>query len=176
MKAKKDIIRTERSADGLTKISHNVEYLAKQLLSRHDFVEIDLLKNWKNIIGEDLAAYTLPERIDFPKDKKNDGTLVLNVSSGAFALEISHKSPIIIEKINTYFGYGAVSRLKIVQNAEIFTASQGTNIADIQKKKLVSPEQQNYIDDVGCGIENEELKAQLQSLAFFVSEKQKKEN
>ena len=42
------------------------------------------------------------------------GTLHVRVGSGALALELQHLEPVVIERINTYFGYRAVERLKLV--------------------------------------------------------------
>lgn len=41
-------------------------------------------------------------------------TLVLRVEP-AFGLEIQHLAPQLIERVNVYFGYGAVGKLRIVQ-------------------------------------------------------------
>ena len=107
---------------------------------------------------------------------RTDGTLILKVATGALALELSHKEPIIIEKINTYFGYGAVSRIKIMQtDSNLFTSHQ-INIADIEKKKLVTEQEENYIKTIGENVENETLKAKLQSLARSICLANKKEN
>jgi hypothetical protein len=35
--------------------------------------------------------------------------------SGSLAIELQHLEPVIIDRINGYFGYGAVKRLKILQ-------------------------------------------------------------
>ena len=177
MKPKKDIICHEHSAAGLTRLSSNIEQMAKKLLGVHGLTEIDLLKNWESVVGEDFARHSLPERIDFKKDMRNDGTLILKVSSGALALEISHKAPVIIEKINTYFGYCAISHIKIIQTDVCLSCIQDdANIADIEKKKLVSQEQENYIKTIGEGVKSENLKTRLQSLARSICLSQKKED
>ena len=176
MKTTKNIINKEHSAQGLQSLSVNIESLTKKLLGQAGFAQIEIVKNWHNIVGEDLAQNSLPERIDFKKGERSSGTLVLSVSSGAFALEISHISPIIIEKINTYFGYRAVQKIHIIQKSDSVYGEKKSNIADIEKKKLVSIEEQNYIDSVGEGIEDEALKSRLRSLALSILCAQKKEN
>jgi len=172
----KSIIKKEHSAQGLQLLSSNIESLTKKLLGQAGFVQLELIKNWPDIVGENLAQNSLPERIDYKKGERAAGTLVLSVSSGAFALEISHISPIIIEKINAYFGYFAVQKIHIIQKNNIVHAEKKSNIADIEKKKLVTQEQQNYIDSVGEGINDEALKSKLRSLALSILCAQKKEN
>ena len=176
MKTKKDIISHEHTSAGLTRLSSNIEQMAKKLLGEHGFSEVDLLKNWASVVGEDFAAYCIPERIDFKKGMRTDGTLILKVATGALALELSHKEPIIIEKINTYFGYGAVSRIKIMQTDSNLFTPHNINIADIEKKKLVTEQEENYIKTIGENVENETLKAKLQSLARSICLANKNEN
>ena len=136
---------------------------------------IDLFQNWQNIVGEDLAPHSLPERIDPKKNDEGIATLVICVSSGAFALEFQHKSQIIIEKINTFFGYKAIDKLKIVQNTALGD-NQNINIADIEKKKLVTKDEQNYINSITKEIEDETLKQKLQSLLQTAFSAHKQEN
>ena len=176
MKKSQNIIKKEHSAQGLQSLSSNIESLTKKLLGQVGFAQIELIKNWHNIVGEDLAQNSLPERIEYKKGERAAGTLVLSVSSGAFALEISHISPIIIEKINTYFGYLAVQKIRIIQKSDIIHGEKNSNIADIKKKKLVSIDEQNYIDSISEGIEDEALKSKLRSLALSVLCAQKEEN
>lgn len=175
MKNKTDILSKEHTLSDLTPFSSSLDGFAKKLLGKQGFVLIDLLKSWKNIAGEELALESLPERIDFKKDRQDGGTLVVSTTSGAYALELQHKSQIIIEKINTYFGYKAIDKLKIVQNTQI-EQSQNINIADIEKKKLVTKDEQNYINDITKDIEDETLKQKLQSLLQTAFSAQKQEN
>lgn len=176
MTNKKNIISKQHTALGLTSLSSNIEDIAKKLLGQNGFVEISLLKDWHSIVGENLAQNSLPERIEYKKGERSNGTLVLSVTAGAFALEISHLTPIIIKKINTYFGYAAVQNIKIIQKNDFSFSDQASNIADIEKKKLVSIDEQNYIEAISQGIEDDELKSRLQSLAFSILCAQKKEN
>ena len=173
MRSKKNVISKEHTSSGLTALSSNIEDITKKLLGQSGFVEISLLKNWDSIVGQDLAQNSFPERIDYKKGERGCGTLILNVSSGAFALEVSHLSPMIIKKINTYFGYLAVQNIKIIQKDDFILHPKEANIADIKKKKLVTQEEQNYIESIGEGIEDEVLKSRLQSLALSILYNQK---
>lgn len=176
MKKEKDIINHEHTSQGLTSFSEQSQNLIKNLLGKKGLVYIDILKNWSQIVGEDLASHSLPERIDFQKDARTGGTLHLIVSAGAFALEAAHKTPLIIEKINTYFGYNAVDHIKITQSGLTELKNDNINIADIDKKKLVSEDEQNYIDSIVEKIADEDLKQKLRSLAQTIIVSQKKEN
>jgi len=164
MKLKKDIINHERSSQGLKLFSEQTQNLLQDLIGKKGVTSLTILKNWNQIVGEELSAQTLPERIDFKKDLHTNGTLFIIVSSGAYALEIQHKSPLIIEKINTYFGYQAVEHIKIIQNAQFFENKQNINVADIKKKKLVTKMEKTYIDSIIEQIADEKLKEKISSL------------
>ena len=51
----------------------------------------------------------------FPAGSRTQGTLHLRVASGAFALQLQHLEPLVIERINGHFGYAAVARLALAQ-------------------------------------------------------------
>ena len=105
-----------RSSGEFQSLAKSILPLARNVLGKKGFVETDILTNWNAIIGEELAAYTFPQKIDFKRGEKTGGTLHLAVPSGAFALEVQHREKFILQKINTYFGYNAVSNLRIAQN------------------------------------------------------------
>ena len=133
-------------------------------IGKQGLIEMKILTAWGSIVGDDLAAYSIPEKISFSKDKRDNGTLHLLVASGAYALHIGHKTSIILEKINTFFGYNAVSQIKISQNEAPFTHHEETIFEDKNDKKLVSEQEQNYIIEVTKDIKNPELKKHLQNL------------
>ena len=172
----KDIINHNKKANCLTPLSQSVGDVATKLLGKHGFIEVDILQHWTTIVGDELGQYCIPQKIDFPKDKREEGTLHLLVFSGAFALEIAHKRPIILEKINTYFGYKAVSRIKIIQSENLPIQNKTTKSADIDKKMLVSEDEQTYIDTITSCVQHQELKEHLAELAKHILAAQKKEN
>jgi hypothetical protein len=47
--------------------------------------------------------------------QKQGGTLVIRAAPGR-ALELQHEVPHLLDRINRYFGYGAVTAIKVVQS------------------------------------------------------------
>jgi len=84
-------------------------------LGKRGFAAAALVSQWPTIAGPALAAATLPLRVVFPRGERNRGTLHLKVASGAMALQIQHLGPLIIERVNTHFGYAAVAQLAFTQ-------------------------------------------------------------
>jgi hypothetical protein len=95
--------------------------LTKQVFARYGFAYGDVLSRWSAIVGDELGRISVPERIRWPRPtgpagdgRKSGGTLMLRVAEGR-ALEFQHLGPRVIERINSHYGYEAVSALKIVQ-------------------------------------------------------------
>src|SRR5688572_10382347 len=74
------------------------------------FVQGSVVSRWKEIVGERYAKVSLPESIRFPAGKKAGGTLTLLVE-GAHAPLVQHLGPMIIERVNRFFGYSAIARV-----------------------------------------------------------------
>lgn len=167
-KKKEIIINKEHTLEDLTSVSKTIMPLAKQLLGAKGMLEMEILSNWTAIVGKELAQYSLPQKISFRKDERSNGTLELLVLSGAFAMEIQHRESQILNKINTYFGYDAVAKLKIIQNScpenFLFTKKPIDNV----KKNLVSPEEHNYITEIIKDVDNNELRRHLEILGEAV--------
>lgn len=71
------------------------------------------MTEWQEIVGTALAGGSAPEKLSPGRDGKG-GTLDIRVDS-ALALELQHLQPQIIERVNAYFGYGAVERIRLRQ-------------------------------------------------------------
>ena len=65
---------------------------------------------WPAIVGETIAARSWPERL------QPDGTLRVCVA-GPVAVELQHLEPQILERVATYYGYRAVTRIAYVNRA-----------------------------------------------------------
>ncbi|HEV2099738.1 MAG TPA: DciA family protein [Stellaceae bacterium] len=79
---------------------------------------VRLKTNWLAIVGAEWAALTWPAAFF------RDGSLKLRVAPAA-ALELQHRAPLIIERINVFLGRPAVTRLVLVQDPLPFSARPG---------------------------------------------------
>ena len=96
-------------------LTREVQKLAKPLLGQHGFAHVELIAHWSDIMGNELALGVKPIRLTFPAKDRLHGTLHVRTAGGAFALLLEHQKERIIDRVNTYFGYNAVSNLKIEQ-------------------------------------------------------------
>lgn len=77
---------------------------------RFGFVQHSVVSRWPEIVGERYAKVSCPESIKFPAGKKLGGVLTLMVD-GAHAPLIQHMTPMIVERVNRFFGYAAINRI-----------------------------------------------------------------
>ncbi|SEG22375.1 hypothetical protein SAMN04488144_111189 [Methylobacterium sp. 190mf] len=85
------------------------------------FASTDILAAWPEIVGERLARYCRPSKLEWPKRRRSEsaapesGTLVVRVE-GVFALELQHLAPVVIQRINAHYGWACVSRIVLQQD------------------------------------------------------------
>ena len=133
-----------------------VSDIAGTTFKRFGFVQGAVVSRWPEIVGDRYARVSTPESIRFPAGKKAGGTLTLSVE-GAHAPLMQHLGPLIIERVNRFFGYEAVSRIAFRQGraAKSETRVQRPVSAELPK-------------DLGEGlrrIADPELRTVLESLA-----------
>lgn len=172
VKKEKNFINKEHRG-GMLCLSEDIGKLAQKILGSRGMSEIQILAAWQDIVGTELATYSLPLKIDFPKDKRTDGVLHLACSGGAYALELQHRTPFIIEKVNTFFGYQAVAKIKINQNHQLPHGKPPVKAEDNPEKMLVTKDEENYIKETAEQIQNPELRARIESLGKKIFGKNK---
>ena len=88
--------------------------IGRAAFRKFGFIQSSVVTRWAEIVGQRYAQLTSPESIRFPQGKRSGGTLQLTVASG-HAPMVQHIVPEIIERVNRFFGYEAVSRVAIKQ-------------------------------------------------------------
>ncbi len=88
--------------------------IAGVTFKRFGFVQGAVVSRWAEIVGERYANVSTPESVRFPQGKKSGGTLTLTVI-GAHAPLMQHLTPLIVERVNRFFGYAAVDKIAFRQ-------------------------------------------------------------
>jgi hypothetical protein len=130
--------------------------IAGVTFKRFGFVQSAVVSRWAEIVGERYAKVSTPESIRFPAGKKSDGMLTLTVE-GAHAPLMQHLAPLIIERVNRFFGYPAIGKIAFRQGRAVKAAP-----------KVQRPAVAAVPKEVGEGlrqIADPELRACLESLA-----------
>lgn len=91
-----------------------------EALQRAGFAATEVVTRWDEIVGTDLARRTAPIRIAWPRrapaaaGEQEPGTLHVRVEA-PFALEVQHLMPVIIDRVNAFFGWRCVAALRLSQ-------------------------------------------------------------
>lgn len=104
-----------RRTYGLRALGGSLTAVTKRAFARRGLTGAEIARQWPEIVGRELAAQCRPRQLRFPKaGEAVDGRLTLRVAPG-WALEVQHLEPLMLERINGYFGYRAVARLVLQQ-------------------------------------------------------------
>ncbi len=107
--------RFERPRGGQARaISELMPEVGRTAFRRFGFIQSSVVTRWPEIVGPRHARVCAPEAIRFPPGEKADGILQLVVIP-AHAPIIVHVIPEIIERVNRFFGYKAVAKVKLRQ-------------------------------------------------------------
>lgn len=132
-----------------------------QSFRRFGFVQGSIVSRWGEIVGERYAKVSSPESIRFPTGKKTGGVLTLLVD-GAHAPLIQHLTPLIVERVNRFFGHAAINRIVFRQGKPPATAVPRPQRPDLRPVPKELGEGLREIADP-------ELRACLESLAARIA-------
>jgi hypothetical protein len=133
--------------------------IGRTAFRRFGFVQSSVVTRWPEIVGPTHARICSPEAIRFPPGEKVEGILQLVVVP-AHAPLINHVIPEIIERVNRFFGYKAVARVKLRQGA-VTPALADRPAKPPPSLKPIPLELGDSLRDIG----DPELRAVLESLA-----------
>lgn len=137
---------------------------------RFGFVQSSLVSRWTEIAGPRYAAMASPESIQFPRGKKAEGTLNLVVTS-ATAIFMQHAEPEMIARVNRFFGYNAVVRVKYRHGQLVRPKRPEPSPAPAPSLRPISIAPADGLKPIG----DPELQTVLESLARSMAEKEARE-
>ena len=153
----------------MDRLDKHFRKLTRPVFSRYGFAYAEVLGQWAAIVVEELGQVSVPERIRWPRATgssgdgvKRGGTMVLRVAEGR-ALEFQHMVPRIMERINGFYGYEAITALKILQGPVTPPAA-----AKRQPAPEIDPQ---VLGDQAEAIHDEALRAALLRLGTAVSQR-----
>ena len=100
-------LRSDSRQGGMRAVGVAAGRVAAPIVAGNGGILARLKFHWATVAGAEFAAIAWPEALG------RDGALKLRVAAGC-ALELQHRAPLLIERINLFFGRGAVARLVLV--------------------------------------------------------------
>ena len=161
-------------------VSDLVSQFLDPLIERRAGMNMDLVGSWEDIVGSDHAARCRPEKLKWPRlpagsDAFEPATLIL-ACDGADSLFLQHETTAILSKVNDYFGFTAVGKIKLVQkplSAPATTSSRSPRSARTTgaSQPVLSAPDQERVAGLIEQVEDEALKQALQKLGQGVFSK-----
>lgn len=134
----------------------------RDAFARQGFAAVDIITHWEDIVGPELARRSEPLRLYWPRREDPDsiGTLAIRVE-GAYAIELQHLAPVVIERVNRYFGWRCVGRIALRQGP----------VAERRSPRPLNEPEPGAIDEIARGLgafEDPGLARALARLGAFV--------
>ena len=154
-----------RDYEGLATLVPEIRVLTRQALGARGFSGADILENWEDIVGPDLAKGVKPEKLTFEGNSRSKGTLVVKTAGGAFAMLFEHQKRRVIERVNAFFGYPAVSHIKMIQG------SLKLSMPKLETKRPIDPKKLKELTDKVALIEDEDLRERTYAVGEAILKK-----
>ena len=162
MQFKNNTKQRNTSIQGLRSFKDTLPKNLKKIISKKGHIYSETLSNWKYLVGNELF------KVCFPKTFKNSNrfgvsTLVVMVKRG-HEVDVEYSKKNILDKINNFFGYDVVEKLKFIS----FDDEQKTSsLNKIKSNNVAISKYRDKIKDV----KNEKIKKSLTELTKVYKEK-----
>ena len=162
MPIKNNTKQRTQSVQGLRSLKDTLPKNVKKIINKKGHIYSETLSNWKYIVGVELF------KVCYPKKFKNSNrfgasSLVIMVKRG-HEVDIEYSKKNIINKMNSFFGYSVVEKLKLIcfdYEQEIVQEKRES------AKNVAINKYKNKIKDV----KNEKIKKSLIELTKVFKEK-----
>ena len=108
---------------GLRPFGNTLPRGIKGILKKNGYNYSEIINIWNFLVGQDISNCCYPKSIKMSQANKN-GTLTLSVERGN-EINVEYSKQEIINKINSYFGYKLINKIRL----------QTFNSASIKQKK-----------------------------------------
>lgn len=140
------------------------------VVRKRGFATLDLVAHWPDIVGPAYAESTAPDRLTWGRrppglvaeEQHEPATLTVRCT-GAAALRFTHELPQVVERINMFFGYRCVGRVKLVQLPVARMARRAR-----PRLAAISPETEARVRSEAEGIADDGLRAAVERLGRAV--------
>ncbi|MGI9392786.1 MAG: DUF721 domain-containing protein [Parvibaculales bacterium] len=129
---------------------------------RRGFSETHILQHWNEIMGDSLARFSRPVKLS--KAHAQGRSLTVMVEAG-FATSLQHQTTQILERINFYYGYNAITKIHIIQGPV------GAEAVAQKSDRLAEPERGAQEDKNLQQFQSAGLKAAFSRLRHYVEKK-----
>ena len=134
----------------------------KRIINKKGHIYSETLNNWKYLVGDELFKCCYPKTFR-SSNKFGVSTLVIMVKRG-HEVDMEYSKKEILNKMNTYFGYSVVEKLKFISFDD---EQKDSPKIEIHKKNVTI----NRYKDKISSVKNEKIKKSLLELTKLFREK-----
>ncbi|WP_273760035.1 DUF721 domain-containing protein [Bartonella sp. ML70XJBT.G] len=147
-------------------LSETVSKMLDPVLRKRTGLNVALIEHWPQIVGDDMSEYTMPLKIIWKCRAVQDevfqpATLVI-ACEGFTALKLMHETKELLHRINVFFGYIAIDRIKIEQRSISIPENHLTLKSNLNEKD------KKHIAKMLEKIENKSLRQSLYKLGCCI--------
>lgn len=145
-------------------LKNHVEDAIQPVFKKHSSIYYKIIFNWPLIVGANLRDKVFPVGIRSSAKESTDTTLLLEVKNPCHGLEAQMMSGTILDKISVYFGYKAVSKIKIIITNSISDETVQEQVPIFSDKKQNLNISQDIVEIISQN-QNDEIKVLLMNIA-----------
>ena len=151
-----------KSIQGLRSFKDTLPKNIKKVINKKGHIYSETLSNWKYLVGENLFKFCYPKSFK-NSNKLGVSTLLIMVKRG-HEVDLEYSKKEIIDKMNSFFGYSVVEKLKF------------TSFDNEKTIYLKENEQENYVTNKKYqkkinSVKNEKIKKSLIELTKVFKKK-----
>ena len=147
---------------GLRSFKDTLPKNIKKVINKKGHIYSETINNWKYIVGEELFKFCYPKSFK-NSNKFGVSTLLIMVKRG-HEVDLEYSKKEIMEKMNSFFGYSVVEKLK-------FTSFDDTSKFIVKENSLKGDETNKKYQDKINDVKNDKIKKSLLELTKVFREK-----
>ena len=161
MRSRNNTKQRNRVIQGLRSFKDTLPKNVKRIIIKKGHIFSETLNNWKYIVGDDLFKVCYPK--SFKNSNKLGSSCLLVMVKRGHEVDMEYSKKRILDKMNSYFGYLVVEKLKLVS----FVADQ----TNLKKTKINhSATNSKYMNKI-IDIKNDKIKKSLIELSKLFKQK-----
>ena len=161
MQYKNNTKQRSRTIQGLRSFSDTLPKNIKKIIKKKGHIYSETLNNWKYIAGDEIFKFSYP-RFFKHSNKFGVSCLIIMVKRG-HEIDLEYSKKQIIDKMNSYFGYLVVEKVKLISFDDDQINFKKTKI----NHNVTNSKYMNKIID----IKNDKIKKSLIELTKLFKEK-----
>ena len=160
MEYKSNFKQRNKVIQGLRSFKDTLPTKIKNIITKKGHIYSKTLDNWKYLVGDDLFKVCFPK--SFKKSSHFSGSCLTILVERGHEVDLEYSKKNIINKINTFFGYTVIEKIKFVT----FEKKEGK----FKKKKTIDLKKKHYIKEISY-IKNEKIRKSMYELAKLLKKK-----